>query len=146
MPFRVLFFTGLLLVVASCSVDNDVVQARTTSAVFDTLQGEWFRNYTTYMRVNAGGPHYVWLDHDSIKFNANLTGVNHFPQAPVNFTYNLLPDDSTLIFNTGSVTNPVFDTVIITAITARSLNYRSKIKTITIPLKGDFYLYSVMTR
>ncbi|HMI77488.1 MAG TPA: hypothetical protein VK484_01780 [Ferruginibacter sp.] len=133
--------------------DPGVIQTplTATSPVLDSLQGKWKHYVTTYIRVNPfAGPTFTIVDADSCEFRPDLTGRDHFPQPQaypyptVNFTYNLLPDDSTLIFNTGSVMNPVYDTVIIVTLNNGLLRYKSKAKTFNFPtiINGTFYVDS----
>lgn len=139
-----LLFTAMLI--QSCTIEDvtDLPQNKITSPAFDTLQGKWKHQYTTYLPV-TGGPGIALPEIDSIQFNSDLTGIDHFPQAPVNFTYDLLPGDTTLIFNTGPISNPIYDTVIISKLNAHDLVYKSKKKFVT-SLAGYYFLLSVLKK
>ena len=153
MQWRILFIVvSLLLIIIklqSCTIEDPGFYSSPkypSSPAFDTLQGRWRHDATVYIPANGGATSPPVRERDSCQFNPDLTGIDHFPQAPVNFTYNLLPDDSTLIFNTGSQSNPHYDTVIISALNAHNLVYKSKKKNITFPFVGTYYLLSVLVR
>ena len=148
--------TSIIIILYSCTPENDSAfypHRNLNSPTFDTLQGKWKHEVTRFKSVNTGIIMAIIYPKDSCKFNSDLTGVDHFPQTPtsytplVNFTYNLLPDDSTLIFNTGTVINPIYDTVIITLINATNLLYKSKPKVINYTLiHGTFIEEALLSK
>ena len=141
-----------VLKLSSCGVDPDAIfhqPTQHTSVVFDTLQGQWQYQATTYVPAppTTGGNFTVVLGHDSLQFRPDLTGRDHYPLAPVNFTYQLLPDDSTLIFNPNPLGNPVFDTVTILGLSSHSLVYKTRKKHITLfNINGYYFLIPVLFR
>ena len=106
---------------SSCHKSNDVINH---SPTFMAMQGTWsIKSITCYQ----GSPVGLLLQSDSyVKYNSDMTGVSYegsITNRYSNFTYNLLEDDSTIIFQsiTAGVTN--LDTSVITRLTSNEFIY-----------------------
>ncbi len=116
MRYILLFILPVLFSLSSCGVDPDIVN-QPTATKLDSLQGDW-RIYTSVLRPVApsyGVPITIHNISDTLHLHPDLTGTTGLvPVIPVyNFTYQLLPDDSTLIMNTNPTGTPSYDTNII---------------------------------
>jgi hypothetical protein len=115
MKYFVLFIFPVLFALSSCGIDPDDIN-KTTATRLDSLQGDWtmkpvtlqpvFSTYAVPIVITNPGTFHLRPDH------TGTTGIP--PVIPVyNFTYRLLPDDSTLVINTNPAGTPSYDTNII---------------------------------
>lgn len=117
-----------------------------TNSRVDTLFGKWRHSTSTFFAADGLSAPFVVVNSglaDTLHFGEDMKGSDQLNASYLvphyNFSYQLLADDSTIVFNHNPTGTPVYDTGIILRLTPTELIYKTPSRYYPFPAPGGRY-------